>query len=161
MPVSAPASQWNEIRTAFASSIMVDTALSSLAENLDGPEWPGRYKVDTPADYIDLDYADAVALLDANGYPDGTIDVLIVILQETLAFDDPFGEMVETSEAAAEQGNPILENLEKLRIPADFPIAFTALSADTKEFCQREELGTLGAFAVFCPKHVTERDRGR
>ena len=27
---------WNEVRAAFASSIMVDTQISSLAQNLDG-----------------------------------------------------------------------------------------------------------------------------
>ncbi len=31
---------WDEVRTAFASSIMVDTQISSLAQNLDGPTWP-------------------------------------------------------------------------------------------------------------------------
>jgi hypothetical protein len=128
---------------------MVDTALSSLAENLDGPEWPGKNKIDSPADYIDLDYEDAVALLDSHGYPAGTIEVLITILEETLAFDDPFGEMVEHSDAAAEASNPILENLEKLKIPGEFPIKFSSLSSGTKEFCELENLETVEAFAVF------------
>ncbi|MCC5023062.1 MAG: hypothetical protein J6386_09825 [Candidatus Synoicihabitans palmerolidicus] len=148
MPESAAIKKWDEARTAFASSIMVDTGLSSLAENLDGPKWPGHDKVDCPADYIDLDYGDAVALLDAHGYPAGTIDSLITILQETLAFDDPFGDMVEHSEAAA-ASNPLLENLEKLGIPADFPVEFTSLADGTKEFCKLENLSTLSEFAVF------------
>jgi len=38
------AKDWDEVRSAFASSIMVDTALSSLAQNLDGPDWPVKSK---------------------------------------------------------------------------------------------------------------------
>ena len=141
--------KWDSVRTAFASSIMVDTALSSLAENLDGPEWPGQGKVDSPADYIDFTYEEAIEALAERGYPPGTIDKLVTILQETVAFDDPFGEMVEHSDAMAESTNPLLENMNKIGIPADFPIALSSLSPDTKEFCALEKLQTLGAFAVF------------
>lgn len=141
--------QWNEARTAFASSIMVDTALSSLAENLDGPAWPGGGKKDSPADYIDLSYDEVVEMLALRGYPEGTVDELIVILNETLAFDDPFGDMVEQSEASTETENPILENLAKLEIPEDYPIRFSSLSKDAKEFCELEKLSTLSEFAVF------------
>ena len=38
------AKDWDEIRSAFAASIMVNTPLSSLAQNLDGPDWPVRGK---------------------------------------------------------------------------------------------------------------------
>jgi hypothetical protein len=47
---------WDDIRTAFASSIMVDTQISSLAQNLDGPVWPVKSKDETPSRYIDLTY---------------------------------------------------------------------------------------------------------
>lgn len=141
--------QWDEARTAFASSIMVDTALSSLAENLDGPEWPGTGKKDSPSDYIDLSYGEAVEMLALRGYPDGTIGELIAIFTETLAFDDPFGDMVEQSETAAETENPIIENLAKLEIPGDFPIRFTSLSKEAQEFCELEKLSSLSEFAVF------------
>ncbi len=147
--VSASAQRWDDVRTAFASSIMVDTALSSLAENLDGPPWPGLGKVDSPADYIDFDYAEAVAALDERGYPPGTINTLITILQETLAFDDPFGDMVQHSDAAAAAENPLLDNMKKLGLPPAFPIRFSTLSAGTLEFCELEKLETLESFAVF------------
>ncbi len=143
------ANQWDSVRTSFSTSIMVDTALSSLAENLDGPEWPGAGKKDTPADYIDLPFADAVELLKGRGYPDTAMEQLIEILRETSAFDDPFGDMVEHSAAAAEAENPVLDNLRKLGIPADFPIALSNLSKDAKEFCELEKLSTLAEFAVF------------
>lgn len=141
--------RWDEVRTAFATSIMVDTALSSLAENLDGPEWPGSAKSDRPADYIDLTHAEAMQALAERGYPETAMDQLIEILQETLAFDDPFGDMVAHSEAAAETENPILENLAKLEIPEAFPIALSSLAADAREFCELEQLTTIGEFALF------------
>lgn len=105
------AAQWDEARTAFASSIMVDTALSSLAENLDRPEWPGTGKKDSPADYIDLTYDEVIEMMAVRSYPDRTVAELINIMTETLAFDDPFGDMVEHSETAAEAENPLLDNL--------------------------------------------------
>lgn len=149
MSDSELSAQWDSVRTSFSTSIMVDTALSSLAENLDGPEWPGADKKDSPADYIDLSYEEAVELMNSRGYPEGTMAELVTILSETLAFDDPFGDMVEHSEAAAEAENPILENLQKLQIPEGYPIELSSLSSDAKEFCELEKLGTLAEFAVF------------
>ncbi|MDA7916622.1 hypothetical protein N9B49_00210 [bacterium] len=146
--------QWDEARTAFASSIMVDTALSSLAENLDGPEWPGKGKKDSPADYIDLGYEEAVEMLAMRGYPEGAMADLITIFNETLAFDDPFGDMVEQSESAAATENPIVDNLEKLTIPGDFPIRLTSLSKDAQEFCELESLTTVIEFAQGMSQNV-------
>ena len=48
---------------AFASSIMVDTQISSLAQNLDGDPWPVKSKEETPSIYIDLSYDEALELL--------------------------------------------------------------------------------------------------
>lgn len=149
MPSPTTAQDWDSVRTAFASSILVDTALSSLAENLDGPVWPGTEKSETPALYIDHEFDEVVMALTLKGYPDDTIGDLVEILRETLAFDDPFGDMVVNSDASAKQDNPILDNLRKLEIPGDYPIKLTSLSADTKEFCEREKLSTVGEFAVF------------
>ncbi len=149
MSDSNMSTQWDEARTAFASSIMVDTALSSLSENLDGPQCPGKGKKDSPADYIDLGYEEAVEMLAMRGYPVGIIADLITIFTETLAFDDPFGDMVEQSESAAETENHIIENLGKLTIPGNFPIRPTSLSKDAQGFCEFESLSTLTEFAVF------------
>jgi hypothetical protein len=77
------------------------------------------------------------------------IDQLIAILKETLAFDSPFGEMVEQTQATSERDNPLLKNLAKLGIPENFPIALAALEPGTLEFCKLEGLQTLREFAVF------------
>jgi hypothetical protein len=143
------AKDWDEVRTAFSTSIMVDTALSSLAQNLDAPDWPIRDKGETPAKYIDLSFDDAVELLQLKGQKPERLDQLVGMLRETLAFDTPFGEMVAQAEASAGRENQLLKNLARLGVPENFPIALTALDAGTLEFCQLEKLSTLGEFAVF------------
>ncbi len=133
----------------FASSIMVDTAISSLAQNLDGPDWPIKGKDETPAKYIDLSFDEVVELLQLKGQSPDRLDQLIGMLKETLAFDSPFGDMVVQTEAASARDNPLLKNLGKLGIPENFPMALTALEPGTLEFCKLEKLTTLGEFAVF------------
>jgi hypothetical protein len=146
--MKATAKDWDEIRSAFASSIMVDTALSSLAQNVDGPEWPIKGKDETPAKYIDLSFDEALELIQLKGQKPERIDQLVEILKETMAFDSPFGDMVEQTQAASERDNPLLKNLVKLGISENFPITLTALDAGTLEFCKLEGLHTLGEFAV-------------
>jgi hypothetical protein len=128
---------------------MVDTSLNVLAQNLDGPAWPIKSKDDTPAKYIDLGFDEVIELLQLKGQGPDKIDQLIEILRETLAFDTPFGEMIEQAQAASERDNPILKNLARLGIPENFPIALTSLEQGTLEFCKLEGLSTLGEFAVF------------
>lgn len=140
---------WDRVRTAFGTSIMVDTSLNSLAQNLDGPDWPLTGADETPAKYIDLDLADVADLLQSQRQPADLVDRLHAILEETLAFDNPFGEMVAQTEVAATRDNPLLKNLAKLSIPENFPIVLTALEPGTLEFCRLENLTTLGEFAVF------------
>ncbi len=152
MPEQVKAKEWDEVRTAFATSIMVDTSISSLAQNLDGPDWPIKGKDETPARYIDLDYEAAVELLALKTQPESRLDELMVILRDTLSFDEPFGEMVSQTAAAAERDNPVLKNLEKLGIPANYPITHSALSRDTLEFCKLENLSTLEEFTVFAQR---------
>lgn len=150
------AKDWDEVRMGFHTSIMVDTSLNSLAQNLDAPDWPLHGKEETPAKYIDLTFEELQLVPGLAGHPE-RIDQLITIFRDTLAFDDPFGEMVDQSTAIGDRENPLLKNLAKLEIPTSFPIEFTMVSADTKEFCQLEKITTLGEFANFAqsmPPHV-------
>ena len=150
------AKDWDEVRMGFHTSIMVDTSLNSLAQNLDAPDWPLHGKEETPAKYIDLSFEELQLVPGLAAHPE-RVDHLITILRETLAFDDPFGEMVDQSTALGDRENPLLKNLAKLEIPTSFPIEFSMVSADTKEFCQLEKITTLGEFANFAqsmPPHV-------
>jgi hypothetical protein len=142
------AKDWDTVRLAFTTSIMVDTSLSSLAQNLEGPDWPIKGGEETPSAYIDLGYDEMRELLVLKGYPTHA-NLLISILKDTLAFDDPFGDMVTQTEASAERDNQLLKNMAKLGIAEDFPIELTALDKDTREFCGLENLNTLGEFARF------------
>lgn len=145
----ATAKEWDEVRSAFAASIMVDTSLNSLAQNLDSPEWPIKGKEEIPAKYIDLSYEEVVELVQLKGQKEDLVDRLVEILRETLAFDTPYGDMVAQADAASDRENPILRNLAKLGIPENFPIALTTLDRSTLEFCELEKLTTLAEFAVF------------
>jgi hypothetical protein len=139
---------WDDIRMAFHTSIMVDTSLTSLTQSLDTAQWPLSGADETPAKYIDLTYAELASMPGLEGFP-SRIDHLIVILRDTMAFDDPFGDMVQQAEVGGEKDNQLLKNFTKLEIPENYPIELTQVSSDTIEFCQRENLATLGQFAVF------------
>ncbi len=143
---------WDEVRGAFATSLMVDTAISSLAQNADVPDWPIRGKDETPASYIDLNFEEVTERLKLKGQKPDRLDQLIGILRETLAFDSPFSEMVVQTEMASARDNPLLKNLAKLGIPENFPMALTALDANTLEFCRLEKLTTLAEFAIFAQR---------
>ena len=147
--MKSTAKDWDEVRAAFSTSIMVDTAMSSLAQNLDAPDWPIKGKAETPASYIDLNFEEVTELLQLKGQKPERLDQLISILKETLAFDSPFGEMVAQAEVSAVRENQMLKNLLKLGIPENFPVALTGLESGTLDFCKLEKLSTLGEFAVF------------
>lgn len=146
------AKEWDEVRAAFASSILVDTSLSSLAQNLEGADWPLKGTGETPAGYIDLTFDEVRERLALCGQPPRMADHLIEILKETLSFDSPFGDMVTQGEQAAERENPLVKNLEKLGIPGDFPITLTALDPETLSFCRLEGVATLREFAVLAQR---------
>jgi hypothetical protein len=147
--MKSTAKDWDEVRSAFSKSIMIDTALSSLAQNLDAPDWPIRDKGETPAKYVELSFQEVIELLELKGQKPERLDQLVSILKETLAFDNPFGEMAAQAEASAVRENQMLKNLATLGIPENFPVTLTALDDGTLEFCKLEKLSTLGEFAVF------------
>ena len=142
------AADWDKVRMDFHTSIMVDTALGSLAQNVDATDWPLRNKDETPSKYIDLTFEELQRMPGLTARAE-RIDQLIGILEDTLAFDNPFGEMVEQSAIAAAEENPLLKNLERLEIPLDYPIDGTMMAADTQTFCKLEGIVTLADFAKF------------
>jgi hypothetical protein len=140
--------EWDEVRSAFGSSIMVDTALSSLAQNLDGLEWPFSGADEKPSTYLDFTYGELQAEFEGRGNP-AAADLLVQILRETISFDQPFGEMVKQTEAASQRENPMLRTLSQLHIPENFPLSLTLLDDSTHELCRLEKVTTIGQFALF------------
>jgi len=142
------AEEWDEIRLNFQTSIMVDTKLLSLGQNLDLTEWPIEGEDETPAKYIDYSMEELQELPGLAGHPE-RINLLVETLRDTLAFDDPFGDMVEQVESAAAREDGVAKTLNKLEITGHYPIRLTNLSQETKEFCEAEEIETLEQFAAF------------
>ncbi|RXK56730.1 hypothetical protein ESB00_12930 [Oleiharenicola lentus] len=138
--------EWEEIRKKFRNSIMADTSLVSLAQNLDTKEWPHKGEDEKPSKYIDFSYDELLMLPEIAGSSDRA-DHLIGILKETLAFDDPFGDMVAQVEVTSAKENPILKTLGRLGIPENFPLALANFSEGTRVVCASEGIKTIGEFA--------------
>lgn len=138
--------EWDEIRKKFRHSIMADTSLISLAQNLDTKEWPHAGDEEKPSKYIEFSYDELLLLPEIAGSADKA-DHLIGILKETLAFDDPFGDMVAQVEETAAKDNPILKTLARLNIPAAYPLALANFTEGTRIVCASEGVKTIGEFA--------------
>lgn len=139
--------EWDDIRKKFHHSIMADTSLVSLAQNLDVKEWPLTGDDEKPSKYIDFTYEELLMLPEIAG-KDERADHLAGILKETLAFDDPFGDMVAQVEETASKENPILKTLGRLGIPEDFPLLLANFSEGTRVVCTSEGIKTIGGFAT-------------
>ncbi len=137
---------WDEIRKKFRHSIMADTSLVSLAQNLDTKEWPHTAEDEKPSKYIDFSYDELLMMPEIAGKADRA-DHLIGILKETLAFDDPFGDMVAQVEETSAKDNPILKTLAHLGIPEDFPLMLANFTEGTRMVCASEGVKTIGGFA--------------
>lgn len=86
---------WEKTRAGFAQSPLADTPLASLAQDLDLPPWPVKAADETPSAYIYLNHDEAVVALASRGLPPSQLGHLIALLNDTNAFDQPFGEMME------------------------------------------------------------------
>jgi hypothetical protein len=138
--------EWEEIRKKFRNSIMADTSLVSLAQNLDTKEWPHKGEEEKPSKYIDFTYEELMMLPEIAGSADKA-DHLIGILKETLAFDDPFGDMVAQVEETSSKENPILKTLARLGVPENYPLSLCNFSEGTRIVCASEGVKTIGEFA--------------
>ncbi len=138
--------EWDEVRKKFRHSIMADTSLVSLAQNLDTKEWPHSGDDEKPSKYIDFSYEELLMMPEIAGSADKA-DHLIGILKETLAFDDPFGDMVAQVEETSSKENPILKTLARLGIPENYPLALANFSEGTRVVCASEGIKTIGEFA--------------
>jgi hypothetical protein len=141
--------QWDEVRVAFHGSLLGEISLSNLAQNIDGCVWISNEPSDCPVAYIDLSYEDVIAKFEARGLPPGRIDDLVAVLRGTLSFDESFGEMLEIAGQTEARSDVVARNLERLGIPATFPVSLCALAPGTLDFCNREQLHTLWDLLVF------------
>ena len=141
--------QWDELRESFTHSLLADTSIAALADNIDGCQWPKKGPEETPAAYIGLSREDALARLASLRLSPAHLDKLADILRGTLAFDESFGEMAEVAGRAEADNDPLKRNLARLGIPEDFPTALCNFTAHIHDFCQAEGLVVIADFLAF------------
>jgi len=136
--------QWDDVRARFKPSMMVKTELAKLAQSID-VNWPLRGKDEVPLKYIPHTIDELMMMPEIAEKPD-RLGLLVSILEETMAFDDPFGEMAEHVDSSSKKDDAAEKTMQTLGIPEDFPITLCALSNETLGFCEAEEVTTVGGF---------------
>ena len=151
-PASLPritSADWDEVRFSFRDSLLANTSIAALADNIDGCHWPKKGADEIPASYLGLTHKEALARLASRNLSPAHLDKLADILRRTLAFDESFGEMAGVAGRAEADHDPIKRNLARLCIPEDFPTALCNFSAGTHEVCRQERLEVLADFLTF------------
>jgi hypothetical protein len=143
--------EWNRLRKAYSVSLMAETPLSSLAQNLEAGDWPLEGSDETPSKYVVFSWSELQQLPAFASQP-VLLELLLRVLNDTLAFDEPFEEMVETSQKSITAEYSAIKTLGKLQIPEEFPIALTALSAEAKDLCSSQGFQTLGEYVRLSQK---------
>ncbi|MDQ8194541.1 hypothetical protein QEH59_08895 [Coraliomargarita sp. SDUM461004] len=135
------AEEWNHIRKRFFNSILNDTEIAKLGQNV-GVSWPFKGAGETASKYIEYDFEELKSVPGLIGKP-RRIRILMDILRETLAFDDPFSDMVDTVESESEEDDTFERILAKLEIPPSYPSEFVHFAAGTRELLKNEDITTL------------------
>lgn len=150
-------SAWDELRRAFHQSILIDTPLASLAQNIEGCAWALPDPDEKPSAYVDLTHAETLERLRARGLSPARFDDLADILRGTLAFDASFGAIAPPTTSSLTPGSApadalgaaLRRNLDRLGIPADFPLHLCGFAPGTHTFCREEGIVDLTGFLLF------------
>ncbi|MGJ8640196.1 MAG: hypothetical protein ACSHYA_12475 [Opitutaceae bacterium] len=123
--------EWASICGRFSNSILNETEIAKLGQNA-GISWPFKGSDETPNKYIEytLDELNSVPGLIGKK---SRIHKLVDILRETLAFDDPFGDMADKVEAESEIDETFDTILGRIDVPLDYPARFVHFSEETIE----------------------------
>lgn len=145
---------WDDLRARFSNAELKDIELSQLAKNV-GLSWPFRGEQETAARYLDLDLE---ALQQVPGLigKKRRIRTLMDILRETLAFDDPFAEMIGVVEAGEGCVGACEKSLLAYGIPNNYPAACTPQDAQTAEWVRANGIDELGRFVALGELRVQE-----
>ena len=141
------AAEWDHLRKRFFNSILNDTEIAKLGQNA-GISWPFKGSDETPLKYIDLDFEELAQVPGLIGKKK-RVQMLMDILRETLAFDDPFGDMADTVEAESEEDDTFERILTKLNIPVNFPAELIQFEKGTHELLKAEGVEDLGKLVHF------------
>ncbi|MGJ8653569.1 MAG: hypothetical protein ACSHX8_09885 [Opitutaceae bacterium] len=133
--------EWEYICRRFFNSILNETEIAKLGQNV-GVSWPFKGSDETPAKYIEY------SLEELNSVPGligkkSRIHKLMDILRETLAFDDPFGDMADKVEMESEVDHTFGIILKRLNVAVDYPAQFVHFAPETQMLIQNEDLNTV------------------
>ena len=140
-PKKYSAEEWEHFRKRFFNSMLNDTQVAALGQNV-GVSWPFKGSDETPSKYIEFDFEELQSVPGLIGKKT-RIKKLMDILRETLAFDDPFSDMVETVDAESAKDDAFERILAKLEIPSNYPAALIHFSPETEELLKAEGIETL------------------
>ncbi len=135
------AEEWEHLCKRFFNSILNDTEIAKLGQNV-GISWPFKGSDETPLKYIDYSFEELQEVPGLIGKKT-RVRKLMDILRETLAFDDPFGDMVDSVEAESQEDDTFERILTKLNIPSDFPVALIEFEKGTHELLKNEGVENL------------------
>ena len=133
---------WDDLRHRFGDSPLKDMELANLGQNA-GISWPFKGSGETPAKYLGYTFEELQSVPGLIGKK-SRIKALFNILIETLAFDDPFGEMADRVEAGEIKDETVEQHLRQLEIPRDFPLGLICLGPETIERLEQADALTLG-----------------
>lgn len=135
------AAEWEYICRRFFNSILNETEIAKLGQNV-GISWPFKGSDETPTKYIEysLEELDTVPGLIGKK---SRVKKLMDILRETLAFDDPFGDMADKVEMESEVDHTFGIILKRLNVAVDYPARFVHFAPETQALLQNEELTTV------------------
>lgn len=132
--------EWEFIRGRFRKSILNEMEIGKLGQNA-GISWPFKGSGETPNKYIEYSFEELKSVPGLIGKK-SRIHKLVDILRETLAFDDPFGEMADKVEAEGENDVTFERILERIGVDKDYPANFVHFSEETIELLGRESSAT-------------------
>jgi hypothetical protein len=113
------AEEWDSLRKRFEGSALNDTEIAILGQNA-GYSWPFRGSDETPLKYIGFTFEelDSVPGLVRKK---SRVRRLMDILRETLAFDDPFSDLVDSVELDGLEDHTFERILIKYNISPEYP----------------------------------------
>ncbi len=138
---------WERLRERFEGSEMSDMELHILGQNA-GKSWPFKGPDETPAKYLEYDFDDLGSVPGLVGKK-RRVQILMDILTETLAFDDPFADMADKVEADGEHDVTYERVMVRFEIPEAYPAKFIALDSEASGLLKQQGCETLGEVITY------------
>lgn len=143
--------QWNEVRKKMLTSILVDTKIITLAEDLDFEAWPINDSEETPAKYIYYSLDQIQLMPEFEGQPH-LIQRLYEILVTTISMDDPFDEISINVEEQHSTDYSFDDIFAKLDIDTNFPLQLISIPKEIFDVMNNMGVKNLKEFMTLSQK---------